>query len=140
MKAYQAGATSYLTKNEVTEDLGPALRMIHRGTIILSMPPGSPRLQSPPPAAHPRKAALEAELPLRARKLLAGVVAGHANAELSRQLHLSEASAKADLSAMMSILGLLDTGNRFAAGADSRGTQLGVLGTGHAVLCPANPT
>lgn len=116
VRAYQAGASSYLTKNEITEDLGPALRMIHRGALVLSMAPDSPRLQSPRPAIHPRKASLEAELSLREKQLLTGVAAGHTNAELGRQLHLSEALVKATLSTMMT---RLEVANR---------VQLAVLG------------
>lgn len=100
MRAYSAGAVSYLIKNGLTEDLGPALRMIHRGATILVMPPGSPRLQRP--SAHRALACKKVEqLPLRDRKLLAGVTAGHTNAQLGKELHLSEATVKAQLSALM---------------------------------------
>lgn len=102
MRAYSAGATSYLTKNQLTEDLGPALRMIHRGATILAMPPGSPRLQRPPSGESTDNPALTALRSVRDRKLLKGVAAGLTNAELSRALHISEATVKAQLSGLMS--------------------------------------
>lgn len=101
VRAYRAGATSYLVKDEVTQDLGPALRMIYRGSTILTLPPESPRLQSLLRAAHPFREALESHLTMRQKQLLTGVAEGKTNGELSRQLHFSTALVKADLSELM---------------------------------------
>lgn len=124
MKAYSAGASSYLTKNGITEDLGPALRMVHRGATILSMPPGSPRLHRPVLDQQSRRREIGSDLSDREKKLLEGIVAGLTNAELGRGLHLSEATVKAHLSALMARLNVCNRvqlavlGLRSGIGAD----------------------
>ena len=114
--AYQAGAVSYLAKTQITEDLGPALRMIHRGAAIFSMPLGSPRLQGT--GAHMRGADVKLKTALNSHdaKLLAAVAAGQTNADIGRALHLSEPTIKAQLTRIMK---RLNVNNR---------VQLAVLG------------
>ncbi|WP_207346170.1 response regulator transcription factor [Arthrobacter sp. E3] len=101
IQAYQAGAVSYLAKTQITEDLGPALRMIHRGAAIFSMTAASPRLQSPGAPPRHDRLVLESELNGHGTKLLAAVAAGDTNAEIGRSLHLSEATIKAQLAGIM---------------------------------------
>lgn len=116
IEAYQAGAVSYLAKTQITEDLGPALRMIHRGAAILSMPLNSPRLQGTGAVQDGTKTVLKTKLNHRDGKLLAGVTAGKTNADIGRDLHLSEATIKAQLTGLME---RLNVSNR---------VQLAVLG------------
>lgn len=104
IEAYQAGAVSFLEKTQMTEDLGPALRMIHRGAAIFAMPLTSPRLQSPRAPESAENLMLKARLNSRDRRLLAGVAAGKTNAEIGRDLHLSEATIKAQLTGIMTRL------------------------------------
>lgn len=101
IEAYQAGAGSYLSRTQMTEDLGPALRMIHRGAAVFSMPLASTRLQSPKAPENAEKRVLKTKLTSRDRRLLARVAAGKTNAEIGRDLHLSEATIKAQLTGIM---------------------------------------
>lgn len=116
IEAYQAGAVSYLAKTQITEDLGPALRMIHRGAAIFSMPLDSPRLQGTGAPRRGDRLVLKSELNNHGRKLLAAVAAGETNASIGRSLHLSEATIKAQLTGIMN---RLNVSNR---------VQLAVLG------------
>ncbi|MBG0740864.1 response regulator transcription factor [Paeniglutamicibacter antarcticus] len=104
IEAYQAGAVSFLTKTQMTQDLGPALRMIHRGAAIFAMPLSSPRLQTPGATESADNLVLKAQFNSRDRKLLAGVAAGRTNAQIGRDLHLSEATIKAQLTGIMTRL------------------------------------
>lgn len=101
IEAYQAGAVSFLAKTQMTEDLGPALRMIHRGTAIFAMPLSSPRLQSTGTTKKDKDGQLKSKLNSRDRKLLAGLAAGKTNAEIGLVLDLSEATIKAQLTMIM---------------------------------------
>lgn len=98
---YQAGAASYLARTQITEDLGPALRMIHRGATILAMPPETPRLQSIGAVREKPKPALDTVLNCRERRLLTAVVSGKTNADIGRELHVSEATIKAHLTGLL---------------------------------------
>lgn len=101
IEAYQAGAVSFLAKTQMTEDLGPALRMIHRGTAIFAMPLSSPRLQSPGAPKRANDGVMEIKLKSRDRRLLAGVAEGKTNAEIGLALDLSEATIKAQVTLIM---------------------------------------
>ena len=116
IQAYQAGAVSYLAKTQITEDLGPALRMIHRGAAIFSMTLVAPRLQSTVAPRHGAEVESKTTLNSHDAKLLAAVAAGHTNADIGRALHLSEPTIKAQLTRIMK---RLNVSNR---------VQLAVLG------------
>lgn len=103
--AISAGACSYLTKNSLTEDLGPALRMIHRGGSVFAgpMPWNGARKQDYSAKAVERTKILRT-LSERDKAILEQTTEGLSNGAVARQLHLSEATVKGQLTQMMTRL------------------------------------
>jgi DNA-binding NarL/FixJ family response regulator len=105
-----AGATAYAMKHVRPDDLASAIRQIFEHSIVFAPPssvPAAPGLvvgsegHGPAPAEPPRRddrAALGAHLTRREREILTHVSEGMANAEIARQLWVSEQTVKFHLS------------------------------------------
>lgn len=102
--AYRAGAASYLSKYSVSSDLGAALRMIHRGDAIFSMPPDLPRFPLPAMPEESSEVKLIKRLPTRDRAILSALIAGRTNSQIAGALHVSEATVKAQITKIMAKL------------------------------------
>ncbi|WP_146070798.1 response regulator transcription factor [Arthrobacter sp. B1805] len=102
--AYRAGAASYLSKYSVSSDLGAAIRMIHRGEAIFSMPPDLERFPLPAVPAESSELQLIKRLPARDRAILSALTEGRTNGQIAGALHVSEATVKAQITKIMAKL------------------------------------
>jgi DNA-binding NarL/FixJ family response regulator len=101
VRAVEAGATGYLLKDTPRADLAEAVRLAARGETVLAPAVAAKlvsRLRSP--AAPP--------LTPREREVLALVARGLANAEIGRELFISEATVKTHLVRVFGKLGVDD--------------------------------
>jgi DNA-binding NarL/FixJ family response regulator len=101
VRAVEAGATGYLLKDTPRADLAEAVRLAARGETVLA-PAVAAKLVSRmrSPAAPP--------LTPREREVLALVARGLANAEIGRELFISEATVKTHLVRVCGKLGVDD--------------------------------
>jgi DNA-binding NarL/FixJ family response regulator len=102
--AYRAGAASYLSKHSISSDLGAAIRMIHRGDSIFSMPPDLERFPLPVEPDPSFEVKLVKRLPARDRAILSGLMTGRTNVQIAASLHVSEATVKAQITKIMARL------------------------------------
>ena len=105
VRAVEAGATGYLLKDTPRAELAEAVRLAARGETVLA-PAVAAKLVSRmrQPAPQP--------LTPREREVLALVARGLANAEIGRELFISEATVKTHL---VRVFGKLDVDDRTAA-------------------------
>jgi DNA-binding NarL/FixJ family response regulator len=107
--ALEAGASGFLLKNAVPEDLVAAVRVVARGEALLA--PAVTRRVIERFAARPGRAArpdLHAQLTDREREVLEHVARGRTNAEIAERLVLGEATVKTHVSRVLAKLGLRD--------------------------------
>jgi DNA-binding NarL/FixJ family response regulator len=107
--ALEAGASGFLLKNAVPEDLLAAVRLVAAGEALLA-PAVTRRVierfaQRPGRAARPD---LLAGLTEREREVLTLVARGESNAEIAQRLVLGEATVKTHVSRVLAKLGLRD--------------------------------
>ena len=107
--ALEAGASGFLLKNAVPEDLVAAVRLVAAGEALLA-PAVTRRVierfaQRPGRAARPD---LLAGLTEREREVLTLVARGESNAEIAQRLGLGEATVKTHVSRVLAKLGLRD--------------------------------
>lgn len=107
--ALEAGASGFLLKNAVPEDLVAAVRLVAAGEALLA-PAVTRRVierfaQRPGRAARPD---LLAALTEREREVLTLVARGESNAEIAQRLVLGEATVKTHVSRVLAKLGLRD--------------------------------
>jgi DNA-binding NarL/FixJ family response regulator len=107
--ALEAGASGFLLKNAVPEDLVAAVRLVAAGEALLA-PAVTRRVierfaQRPGRAARPD---LLAGLTEREREVLTLVARGESNAEIAQRLVLGEATVKTHVSRVLAKLGLRD--------------------------------
>jgi DNA-binding NarL/FixJ family response regulator len=101
LRAVEAGATGYLLKDATPAELANAIRAAARGETVLA-PSVAERLVS-----HVRRPQRES-LSARETEVLARVAHGATNAEIGRQLHISEATVKTHLLRAFGKLGVSD--------------------------------
>lgn len=108
--ALRAGASGFLLKDTPPEDLVSAIRSVAAGDAVVS-PKVTRRLLSrfivedAPPARDP---AILESLTDREREVLGTLAAGMSNAEIARELFLSEATVKTHVGRILGKLGLRD--------------------------------
>jgi two-component system, NarL family, response regulator LiaR len=99
-QALKAGATSYLLKNVSAEELAAAIRAAQSGHSVLA-PEATAALMH----AADQKSGNGFDLTARERELLALLVKGSSNPEISRQLNISMATVKYHLTNIFTKLG-----------------------------------
>ena len=99
-QALKAGATSYLLKNVSAEELAAAIKAAHRGHSILAPEATEALIQ-----ATRREPDLGFDLTAREREVLALLVKGCSNQEISGQLSIGMATVKYHLTNIFSKLG-----------------------------------
>ncbi|MDQ3943626.1 MAG: response regulator transcription factor [Actinomycetota bacterium] len=106
--AVRAGAAGYLLKDAAPEEVEAAVRAVHRGEARLDPQVTATVLaEVAQPAAGPDEAAL-ATLTPREREVLALLARGLTNAQLARELVLSEKTVKTHVSSILAKLRLAD--------------------------------
>jgi DNA-binding NarL/FixJ family response regulator len=101
LRAVEAGATGYLLKDATPAELASAIRAAARGETVLA-PSVAERLVS-----HVRRPQRES-LSARETEVLARVARGATNAEIGRDLYISEATVKTHLLRVFGKLGVSD--------------------------------
>ena len=101
LRAVAAGATGYLLKDATSAELAEAVRAAARGETVLA-PSVAGRL-----VTHVRRAPRES-LSARETEVLARVARGRTNAEIGRELFISEATVKTHLLRAFGKLGVSD--------------------------------
>jgi DNA-binding NarL/FixJ family response regulator len=101
LRAVEAGATGYLLKDTPRRELAEAVRAAARGETVLA-PPVARKLMS-----RVRLPAVDAPT-RRELEVLAQVARGRSNAEVGRELHISEATVKTHLVRVFEKLGVSD--------------------------------
>jgi DNA-binding NarL/FixJ family response regulator len=101
LRAVAAGATGYLLKDATSADLADAVRAAARGETVLA-PSVAGRL-----VTHVRRPSRES-LSARETEVLARVARGRTNAEIGRELFISEATVKTHLLRAFGKLGVSD--------------------------------
>jgi DNA-binding NarL/FixJ family response regulator len=99
--AYHAGASSYLSKQSISLDFGAAIRMIHQGQSIFSMPPELQRFPVPSGGNASSEVEFIDRLSTRDQAILSELVGGRTNLQIAASLHVSEATVKAQITKMM---------------------------------------
>jgi DNA-binding NarL/FixJ family response regulator len=103
-RALRAGASGFLLKDTVPEDLLVAIRTLAAGDALLA--PGITRrlireFAARPEAAERASPALLESLSAREREVLIEVAGGWSNAEIGGRLHISAATAKTHVSRLL---------------------------------------
>ena len=99
-QALKAGAISYLLKNVRAEELAAAIKAAHRGTSTLAPEATEALIQ-----ATREKPDVGFDLTAREREVLASLVDGSSNLEISEQLSISMATVKYHLTNIFTKLG-----------------------------------
>lgn len=97
-RALQAGASAYLTKDVLDDELVKAIRLVHNGRAYL------PPAVAATLAAH----ATRPELTTREMDVLALIVAGMGNKQIADELHIAEYTVKNHVKNVLSKLGVDD--------------------------------
>ncbi len=116
--ALRAGASGFLLKNAETDDLLDAIRAVAGGHALLApevtqrvisrMTEGAPDRPDPSDGAAARHTAEIEQLTERERDVLVRLARGLSNAEIARDLWVSEATVKTHVSNVLSKLGVRD--------------------------------
>jgi len=106
--AVDAGASGFLLKDVQPEQLVDAIRVVAAGNSLFG-PAATQRLldRFAPPPSETAAARLD-QLTDREREILTLIAQGRSNAELARQLYLSEATVKTHVSAILRKLAVRD--------------------------------
>jgi len=99
-QALKAGATSYLLKNVSAEELAAAIRAARSGHSVLA-----PEATAALIHAAGQRSGIGSDLTARERELLALLVQGSSNLEISKQLNISMATVKYHLTNIFTKLG-----------------------------------
>ena len=122
-EALRAGASGFLLKDVTAQQLVNAVHIIASGEALLA-PTVTRRLldrfADSMPAADARLALVIASLTEREREILTLLASGRSNAELAKELYLSEPTIKTHLSSIFRKLGVRDRVQAVIAAYDAR--------------------
>jgi DNA-binding NarL/FixJ family response regulator len=122
-EALRAGASGFLLKDVTAQQLVDAVHVIASGEALLA-PTVTRRLldrfADSMPAADAREALAIASLTEREREILTLLASGRSNAELAKELYLSEPTIKTHLSSIFRKLGVRDRVQAVIAAYDAR--------------------
>ena len=122
-EALRAGASGFLLKDVTAQQLVNAVQIIASGEALLA-PTVTRRLldrfADSMPAADARLALVIASLTEREREILTLLASGRSNAELAKELYLSEPTIKTHLSSIFRKLGVRDRVQAVIAAYDAR--------------------
>jgi len=122
-EALRAGASGFLLKDVTAQQLVDAVYIIASGEALLA-PTVTRRLldrfADSMPAADARLALVIASLTEREREILTLLASGRSNAELAKELYLSEPTIKTHLSSIFRKLGVRDRVQAVIAAYDAR--------------------
>jgi DNA-binding NarL/FixJ family response regulator len=108
--ALRAGASGFLLKDTAPTDIVAAVRLVAAGEAMLS--PAVTRtlidyfVPGGPPARRRAAEASLRDLSVRERQVAVEVAHGHSNADIAREMRLSEATVKAHVSRLLTKLGV----------------------------------
>lgn len=104
--ALRAGARGYLLKEAAADDIGPAIRTVLHGDLVVDARLASrlPSLLAPEPASSGTLALLTP----RERSIVSLVVEGCSNAEIGRRLFLAEKTVRNNLTTILAKTGAAD--------------------------------
>ncbi|MGN6744415.1 MAG: response regulator [Amnibacterium sp.] len=121
LDAIQAGASGFLTKDALPDDLVAAVRVVARGDALLA--PNVTRRLIVRLAASPQRSAARpdalAELTQREREVLIEVARGRSNGEIAAALVIAEQTVKTHVSRVLGKLGLRDRAQAVVAAYES---------------------
>jgi DNA-binding NarL/FixJ family response regulator len=129
-EAIRAGASGFLLKDVLPVDLLHAVQLVHRGEAMLA-PSLTRRLLEEflgRPRAHDGASTPFAELTERELEVARAVSRGLSNAEIGRELFLSEATVKTHVTRVLSKLGVRDRVQIVVAAYESGLVQPGAKG------------
>ena len=109
--ALRAGAVGFLVKDSEPEHIAAAIRSAYHGGFVLSSMAGRDlvrRMESPSPAAPTVELSESEQVSRRERDVLELLAQGKSNAEIGRDLFLSEATVKSHLRRIMTKWGVRD--------------------------------
>jgi DNA-binding NarL/FixJ family response regulator len=108
--AVRAGASGYLLKDTPPQELLSALRVIADGNALLSPSVTRPLIEefTRQPEAEPVDDAQLSDLTERELEVLRLLAAGLSNREIAESLYIGEATAKTDVSHVLTKLGVRD--------------------------------
>lgn len=124
--ALKAGASGFLLKNAPRDQLLMAIRTIAAGDALLA-PAVTRRIIEAYVATHQPNAPTPAldQLSAREKDVLTELAKGQSNAEIGKQLYLSEATVKTHVASLLSKLGLRDRAQAIVYAYESGFTRLG---------------
>ncbi|MEU8961258.1 response regulator transcription factor [Streptomyces sp. NPDC048491] len=118
LTALRAGASGFLLKDIRPAELAEAVRVVARGDALLAPTVTRRMLDRFAHTTTPPAPAALAGLTPREREVLALIGQALSNTEIARQLHLSEATVKTHVSAVLRKLGLRDRAQAVVAAYD----------------------
>ncbi|AJT41230.1 response regulator transcription factor [Psychromicrobium lacuslunae] len=115
----EAGASSFLDKRSMLEDVPSIIRVVNAGGVVFSSAPRMGRSNSAQRSGTPRSERFLA-LNTRDRRIVHAIANGLTNAQIGNLLHISEATVKAHLAQIMRSVGI-DNRVQLAVAADNAG-------------------
>lgn len=103
--AFEAGAASFLVTDTTLEDVAAALRIVHRGGFVSAVAPRPRKNLEAQPGVDPATMVRFDSLGARDLEIVRALAEGQTNLQISRRMHLSEATVKARLARVMQQFG-----------------------------------
>ncbi|WP_018680942.1 response regulator transcription factor [Actinokineospora enzanensis] len=108
LAAVRAGASGFLLKDAVPEDMIAAVRAVHRGDAVLAASTTRRLLDRLAPPVDVGAVRLVETLTEREREVLGEIAGGYSNAEIAGRLVVSEGTVKTHVSNILAKLGVRD--------------------------------
>lgn len=115
----EAGASSFLDKRSMLEDIAAVIRVVNAGGVVYSAAPQINRNNSALRSVSPQSERFQA-LNARDRRIVHAIANGLTNGQIGNLLHISEATVKAHLAQIMRGVGI-DNRVQLAVAAENAG-------------------